>query len=86
VKITVDIDGAILRVAEEQARKQGKPLGRLIEEALRGSIKPADVSTPAPTGSPMEDGLENDDPFFAALEEIRASGRLSALHREVHLS
>ena len=86
MKTTVDIDDAILRAAEDQARKQGKPLGRLIEEALRGTVKVADVCAPAPTGSPVEDGLDSDDPFFAALEEIRASGRLPAPHREVHLS
>jgi hypothetical protein len=83
VKTTVDIDDAVLQAAEDQARKQGKPLGTLIEEALRIAVKAAANFAPGPAESPAEEGLEDDDPFFRALEEIRALGRLPAPHREV---
>jgi hypothetical protein len=83
VKTTVDIDDAVLQAAEDQARKQGKPLGALIEEALRMTVKAAAAVTPASGGSAAEEGLEEEDPFFIALEEIRALGRLPTPHREV---
>jgi hypothetical protein len=85
VKTTVDIDDAVLQAAEDQARKQGKPLGILIEEALRTTVRVAANLAPAPAESPADEGLEDNDPFFTALEEIRALGRLPAPHREVRL-
>jgi hypothetical protein len=83
MKTTVDIDDALLRAVEDQARKQGKPLGILIEEALRVTVKAANNFASAADESSTGEGLEENDPFFAALEEIRALGRLSAPHREV---
>lgn len=85
MKTTVDIDDAVLQAAEDQARKQGKPLGILIEEALRTTVRVAANLAPAPAESPADEGLEDNDPFFTALEEIRALGRLPAPHREVRL-
>jgi hypothetical protein len=86
VKTIVDIDDALLRAAEDQARRQGKPLGILIEEALRITVKaPADTAPPL-AESAADEGLEGNDPFFAALEEIRSLGRLAAPHREVKLT
>jgi hypothetical protein len=73
----------VLHAAEAQARQQGKPLGTLIEEVLRMTVKAAATSAPAPTESSADEGLEDDDPFFTALEEVRALGRLPAPHREV---
>jgi hypothetical protein len=83
MKTMVEIDDAVLHAAEDQARKQGKSLGAIIEEALRNTVKASANFAPAPDESSAGDGLENDDPFFAALEEIRALGRLPAPHREV---
>lgn len=83
MKTTVDIDDAVLQAAEAQARKQGKPLGTLIEEALRFTVRAAANFAPAPARPSADGGLEDDDPFFRALEEIRALGRLPAPHREV---
>jgi hypothetical protein len=74
VKTTVEIDDAVLRAAEDQARKQGKPLGVLIEEALRITVKSTVQFAPTPAESSAGEGLEDHDPFFKALEEIRASG------------
>lgn len=83
MKTTVDIDDAVLHAAEDQARKQGKPLGTLIEEALRVSANAAAPTAPATAEFSADDRLEDSDPFFAALEEIRSLGRLPTAHREV---
>ena len=86
MRTTLDIDETVLREAESQARKRGKPLAALIEEVLRMTIlvTPAQSETLPP--SEAADGLEDGDPFFSALEEIRALGRMPASHREVQLS
>ena len=86
MRTTLDIDETVLREAEAQARKRGKPLAALIEEVLRATIlvPPAQPETLPP--SQAADGLEDSDPFFSALEEIRALGRMPAAHRQVRLS
>ena len=71
------------KAAEDQARKQGKSLGALIEESLRRTVKAAAIFVPAPVESSADEGLGDDDPFFKALDEIRAMGRLPAPHRAV---
>jgi hypothetical protein len=85
MKTTVDIDEGVLRAAEVRARQQGRPLAALVEEALRMTVNAA-PSHQAPT-TPQEagEGLEDNDPFFAALDEIRNAGRQPAAHREVHI-
>ncbi len=76
VKTTVDIDEGLLREVEARARQQGKPLATLLEDALRSAIQASSV-TNGQSASPSEvaDALEGQDPFFTALEEIRALGR-----------
>jgi len=76
VKTTVDIDEALLREAEARARQQGRPLAMLFEEALRSAIQASPV-TNGQSASPSEvaDALEGNDPFFTALDDIRALGR-----------
>jgi hypothetical protein len=49
MKTTVDIDEGVLREAEAQARYQGKPLGALVEEALRVTVKTAAGYQPVAT-------------------------------------
>jgi hypothetical protein len=85
MKTTLDIDEGVLRAAEAQARHQGKPLAALVEQALRLTVNTA--ASDGPAAMPPEDGpeLEDNDPFFAALDEIRNAGRHAASHREVHL-
>jgi Arc/MetJ family transcription regulator len=85
MKTTVDIDEGVLRAAEAQARRQGKPLGALVEEALRVTVKSAASDAPVAAPSEADQGLEDNDRFFAALDEIRAAGRQAAAHRTVHL-
>jgi hypothetical protein len=85
VKTTVDIDEAVLREAEALARQEGKSLGSLMEEALRNMAQPhRPASLPPPTQVSGE-GLDDNDPFFAALEEIRAIGRTALGKRAVEL-
>ena len=86
VETTVDIDESLLREAEAQARKQNKPLNLLIEDALRSTLAAHDLFSESPGSAPLEAGLEDNDPFFKALEEIRAFGRVPAPHRELKLS
>lgn len=84
VQTTVEIDDAILRQAEQQARQQGKSLAALMEDALRRVIQ-SPRSGPQGTPSETADGLEDNDPFFTALDEIRSQGRFPAPHRAVDL-
>jgi hypothetical protein len=86
MKTTVDIDERVLQAAEECARKQGKELGKLIEEILRMTTKSTVGETSRQAESSVDEGLEGDDPFFAALEEIRSVGLLPAPHRHVQFS
>ena len=83
MRTTVDIDEAVLHAAEDQARRQGKPLGILIEEALRMTVEGSAPVARAPAEPYADEGLEETDAFFTALEEIRSLGRLPALHREI---
>jgi hypothetical protein len=85
MKTTVDIDEAVLRAAEAQARHQGKPLAALVEEALRMTVNTAAGNRPATPPPEAGQGLEDNDPFFAALDEIRNAGRQTAPHRKAHL-
>ena len=82
MQTTVDIDDAVLHAAEDRARKQGKPLSAPIEEALRMTVK-TDASFSATPSASADEELEENDLFFATLEEIRALGRLPTPHREV---
>jgi hypothetical protein len=85
VKTTVDIDEGVLRAAEAQARHQGRPLAALVEEALRVKVSPPTSHPPTATPPEADQGLEDNDPFFAALDEIRNAGRQPASHRETQL-
>jgi Arc/MetJ family transcription regulator len=85
MRTTVDIDEGVLRAAEAQARHQGKPLAALVEEALRVTLHTSASDRPTATPPEADEGLEDNDPFFAALDEIRDAGRQPASVREVHL-
>jgi hypothetical protein len=85
MKTTVDIDESVLRAAEAQARHQGKPLAALVEQALRMTVNSAAGDGLAAMPPQTDQGLEDNDPFFAALDEIRNAGRQAASHREVHI-
>jgi hypothetical protein len=85
VRTTLDIDEALLRQLEEQARQQGKSLGALLEQALRGFVC---APAPHPAAALLPDaseGLADDDPFFTALEEVRPLGRSATSRRQVDL-
>jgi hypothetical protein len=68
---TVDIDEGVLRAAEAEARHQGKPLAALVEQALRATVNLAPSEGFAAMPTQTDPGVEDDDPFFAALDEIR---------------
>jgi hypothetical protein len=81
----LDIDESLLREAEQQARREGKSFAALIEDALRSFIE---INAPRSSELPASDaevGLDAQDPFFSALTEIRARGRVSAANRELVL-
>jgi hypothetical protein len=79
MKTTVDIDEGVLREAEAQARYQGKPLGALVEDALRVTLKTAAGYWPVATPPEADPGLEDNDPFaepsVVVLTEAVASAR-----------
>lgn len=82
--MTVEINDQLLKAAEQRAKDLGMSLSAILEEALRVSIPIAGGSAPLP-GLTMPDGLDDNDPFFQALEEIRACGRAPATQRLVDL-
>jgi len=85
VQTTLDIDETLLRQLEQQARRQGKPFGALVEQALRGLVaSPRGQVAPAAPNE-LGEGLPDDDPFFSALEEVRALGRVAVSCRQVNL-
>jgi len=85
MQTTVEIEETLLRQAKEQARKQGKSFDHLLEDALRKVVTTSmNQQTYHPTNS--VEALEPNDPFFAALDEIRAFGRTAAPSRPVDLS
>lgn len=79
----MDIDETLLRQAEGQARQQGKSLSEVMETALRIALANLTTAVPVAVPTTVTDGLDDDDPFFAALKEIRARGRIPAAHREI---
>jgi hypothetical protein len=83
MQTVLDVDERLLNLAERQARRDGKSLGALVEDALRAVLH-APESLPN-ASEDTADSVEADDAFFTALEEIRALGRLPAAHRQVNL-
>jgi hypothetical protein len=57
----------------------------LVEEALRLTVNTVVNNQPSTTPPEAGQGLEDNDPFFAALDEIRSAGRQPAPHREARL-
>lgn len=85
MQTTLDIDEALLRQLEQQARQQGKSLSALLELALRGLVRNSPVEPPVTPQNDTSEGLPDGDPFFAALEEVRALGRVAASRCQVNL-
>jgi hypothetical protein len=83
VQTTVDIDERLLRQLEQQARREGKSLDAYLNQTLSTVVRASETPGPPAMSNDSIDGLPDDDPFFSALEEIRANGRFPALHREV---
>ena len=86
MRATVDIDEALLCQAEQKARQQGQTLQSLLESALRKIVTEPSSSLLNATTAQEGETLEADDPFFAALEEIRSQGRSSSSRRTTNLS
>jgi hypothetical protein len=85
MQTTVELDDDLLREAKQKARELGKSLDALLEAALRDAVQwPAPVPL-AEQVNDVAEALEASDPFFAALEEIRAKGCLPTPHRKVEL-
>ena len=80
----MDVDERILNLAEK-ARCEGKTLGALVEEALRSVLQPSSTQAVIDTEIPTEAGLNANDSFFHALDEIRAMGNFPATHRQICL-
>jgi hypothetical protein len=84
VQTIVDVDEKLLKLAEQQARRDGMSLGALVEDALRAALQ----IPPPPTKACAADveAVDGDDVFFESLEEVRAFGRVLPTHRHVELS
>jgi hypothetical protein len=83
MQAVVDVDQKLLSLAEQRARQEGKSLEAFVEDALRAVL--GSSPTVAASDKPAEI-VDADDAFFAALEEIRALGRVPAPHRQASLS
>ena len=83
MQTTLEIDEKLLKLAEQAARQRGKSVAALVEEALAVVVQPLQTASGTHASANATDGLEDNDPFFSALEEIRARGRAPTIHREV---
>jgi hypothetical protein len=70
VKTTIDLPDHLLRQAKILAVEEGRSLKDLVVEALQARLSPPASPPPVKT----MDGLDDDDPFFSSLEEVRAWG------------
>lgn len=78
------MDEKIVALAKLKASEQGKSFDALVEEGLRLALR----MPPQKNGIRSEvegDPLEPNDPFFAALDEIRDFGRTSGNNRRIDL-
>jgi len=71
VKTTIELPDNLLRQAKILAVQQGLTLKEVMTEALQAHLGTA---PPTPPVNQQGAGLEDDDPFFAALEQVRAWG------------
>jgi hypothetical protein len=71
MKTTVDIPDHLLRRAKILAVEKGCTLREMISEALQAHLS---APPPPPPTIRAGDGLEDDDPFFASLDQVRAWG------------
>lgn len=85
MQTVMDVDEKLLGLAERQARCEGKTLGAFVEAAIRSVLQPDRPQACDEAGVPDETGLDADDPFFRALDEVRALGRLPSAHRRLGL-
>ena len=83
VQTVVNVDEQVLTLAEQQARRNGKSLDSLVEDALRAALHLSPAQANACDAE--TESVDADAAFFDGLEEIRALGRLSAAHRQVDL-
>ena len=72
MKTTIELPDHLLRQAKILAVQQGRTLKDLMTEALRAHL----ATGPPPPPIPHDSGgvLDEDDPFFEALEKVRAWG------------
>jgi hypothetical protein len=78
------MDEKIVALAKLKASEQGKSLDALVEDGLRLALQmPAHAAVGAAS---LEGPLESDDPFFSALDEVRARGRANASRRAIELN
>ena len=71
MKTTIELPDHLLRQAKILAVEQGLSLKEVMTEALQAHLGTA---APTPPANQQSEGLEDDDPFFTALEQVRAWG------------
>jgi plasmid stability protein len=72
VKTTIELPDGLLRRLKVHAAEQGRSLKDLFTEAIETQLS----ASPPPPSPPVAtaEGLEDDDPFFEALEQVRIWG------------
>lgn len=75
MKTTIELPDHLLRQAKILAVEQGCTLKDLMTEALQARLS---AKPPGPPAKRTSGGLEDDDPFFAALEQVRTWGNSQA--------
>jgi len=71
MKTTIELPDHLLRRAKILAVEQGLTLKEVMTEALQAHLGAA---PPNPPSHQAGEGLDDDDPFFAALDQVRAWG------------
>lgn len=72
MKTTVELPDHLLRQAKILAIQEGRSLKDLIAEALQARLAVGPPAPPIPRSG--AGGLDDDDPFFAALAQVRSWG------------
>ena len=85
MRTVLEMDEKIVALAKLKASEQGKSLDALVEDGLRLALQMPARAAVGET-SVETDPLEANDPFFAALNEVRARGRASGKRRAIELN
>ena len=85
MRTVLDMDEGVLALAKQKASEEGKSLDAIVEEGLRVAFQMKGPNK-IPEIPPEGELLEENDPFFLALKEVRNAGRVFGRNRGIELN